>query len=460
LAIHPFLRIQRSGLLRLELGRTFRLALPLMLGELSSILMGMTGTIMIGQLGETALAAFGIAGVVFVISMLLIWGSIRMIPTPVAEAHELRDGERVRTLLFAGLLIGLFFIVIAGAVLWTGITFFHGLKQDAAVSVLATGYLKIIVFSMPALVYLAILVNFADAFGYVRFTMWISFAGLAVDVFLNWVCVFGKFGIAPMGINAIAMNTGITHLMMTLSLVWLFLRKKNLAYFRQSRTNRKAVWAQTREFIRLGVPSAMQVMVEYAAFGVGTVIIGQISKTEQAAHQIAMNLVAVTYVTNMGVSTGGMIQVGQALAYKNRAKIWLAGVATILLSILIMALPTICFLCFPETIVAVYIQDSAVMNVASGLVFFAGLFQLADCTQLASLSLLRSLNDVKIPSLFSFLAFWVVGLPLGYWLAIYEGWNARGIWMGYLVALIIQAALFLRRFFVLVDKMEFRATPP
>ncbi|MDX1913141.1 MAG: MATE family efflux transporter [Saprospiraceae bacterium] len=451
---HPFLRVQRSGLLRLELGRTFRLALPLMLGELSSILMGMAGTIMIGHLGETELAAFGIANVVFVTSMLLIWGSIRMIPTPVAEAHELRDGRRVRTLLFAGLLLGVFFILIACGLLWLGISCFHWLKQDPEVSVLAMGYLKIIVFSMPALVYLALLVNYADAFEYVRFTMWISFAGLALDVFLNWVFVFGKFGFAPMGINAIAMNTGITHFLMTLSLVWLIGRRKALQYFRESRTHWAAVWAQTREFIRLGVPSALQVMVEFAAFGAGTIIIGQISKTEQAAHQIAINLVSVTYVTIMGVSTGGMIRVGQALAYKNRAKIWMAGVATIVLSVLIMAVPTICFLLFPGQIVSFYIQDPAVAGIAATLLFFAGLFQMADATQLASLSLLRSLNDVKLPSFFSFLAFWVVGLPLGYWLAVYEGWNARGIWMGYLVALVIQAALFLRRFFVLVERLK------
>lgn len=450
---HPLLRFWRGGLFRSELKGTFRLALPLMLGELSSILMGLAGTVMTGQLGETALAAYGVASVVFVMSMLLIWGGVRMIPTPVAEAHELRDGTRVRTLLHAGLWLSAFFVLVACPILLLGIQNFHLLQQDPEVTALAMEYLKIVVFSMPALILLAVLVNFADAFGYVRLTMVLSFFGLALDIFLNWLFIFGKFGLPKMGINAIAMNTGIVHALIALVLFGVIWRSKDLRYFRQSRTSLQAVWTQTKSFIRYGIPSALQIMVEFAAFGAGTIIIGQISKTEQAAHQIAMNLISVTYVTIMGVSTAGMIRVGQALAYKSRVKVWMAGVATIALSMLVMSLPTVLFLLIPGSIASLYIQDQAVIAIATTLLFFAGFFQLADAMQLASISLLRSLNDVLRPSVISFVAFWLIGLPIGYWLAVHQGWNAKGIWVGYLIALIIQAGLFMRRFFNLVGRM-------
>lgn len=451
---HPLLRFWRSALFRPAIQSTFRLALPLMLGELSSILMGLVGTVMTGHLGETALASYGIASVVFVLSMLLIWGGVRMIPTPVAEAHELRDGVRVRTLLHAGLWLSLFFMLVAAPLLWLGIQNFGLLKQDPEVTILAMEYLKIVVFSLPALILFAVLVNFADAFRYVRLTMVLSFFGLAFDVFLNWLFIFGKFGLPKMGINAIAMNTGITHGLLSIILLGIIWGKKDLRYFRESRTSLEAVWAQTKSFIRYGIPSALQVMVEFSAFAAGTVIIGQISKTEQAAHQIAMNLISVTYVTIMGVSTAGMIRVGQALAYKSKVRVWMAGVATIGLSLLIMLLPTGMFLLLPGSIVSLYIEDPTVISIATTLVFFAGLFQLADALQLASISLLRALNDVLRPSVISFIAFWIIGLPIGYWLAVHQGWNAKGIWVGYLISLMVQAALFMRRFFGLVVKLK------
>lgn len=442
--------------MRAELTDTFRLALPLMLGELSSMLMGVAGTMMAGRLGEVALAASGIASVVFVMAMLLVWGGIRMIPTPVAEAHELRDGARVRTLVAAGFLLSAFFVVVCCSLLWVGIQHFDWLGQDPEVAALATEYLKIIVYSMPVLILFAVLVNFVDAFEYVRFTMFLSFFGLALDVTLNWVFIFGHWGMPALGIKAIAMNTGISHAVMALALLWVLWRKEELGYFRQARTKWEEVVAQTRTFIRLGIPSALQIMLEFAAFGGGTVIIGQISKTEQAAHQIAINLISVTYVTIMGISTAGMIRVGQARAYNSRVRIWLAGVASMLLAMSFMLVPTLAFIVFPKSIVSLYIDDPAVVGIATTLVYFAGFFQLADAAQASSISLLRALSDVLRPSLISFVAFWLVGLPFGYWLAIHQGWHAKGIWIGYLIALIIQAIWFAGRFFNLVENRKWK----
>ena len=451
---HPFLRLWRGRILRSELKSTFWLALPLMLGELSSMLMGLAGTMMTGRLGETALAATGIASVVFVLSMLLVWGSIRMIPTPVAEAHELRDGERVRTLLAAGLLMGLVLTVLCSVLLQWGIRHFDLLGQDPEVARLAVAYLHIIVYSMPALILFALLVNYVDAFGYVRLTMYISFFGLALDILLNWLLIFGHYGLPRMGISAIALNTGISHAVMALALSVVLWRRRELHYFRSARTQARAVWQQMLAFFRYGIPSALQIMVEFAAFGAGTIIIGQISKTEQAAHQIAINLISATYVTIMGVSTAGMIRIGQALAYRSRVRIWLAGVSSLLLAMLIMLAPTLAFLLFPGHIVRLYIGDPAVIGIATTLVFLAGLFQLADAAQASSISLLRALNDVLLPSAISFVAFWLIGIPLGYWLAVYQGWHAKGIWAGYLVALLVQAIWFAGRFFGLVRRWE------
>jgi multidrug resistance protein, MATE family len=449
----PFLRFGRSPIFYPQLRATFTLALPLMLGELSGMLMGVASTMMVGHLGETALAGLSIATVVFIIAMLLIWGSVRMVPTPVAEAHELRDGERVKTLSLAGLAMGGVFAVVASALLHIGIVHFDYLGQDPEVANIAVAYLHCIVWSIPAMILFAVLVNLADALEYVRFTMLLSFVGLAFDVFLNWLFIFGHLGMPKWGVSAIAINMGITNLLMSVALLIFFWRKKELAYIRNSRTHWPAIWSQTLTFIRLGVPSALQIMVEFAAFGAGTIIIGQISKTQQAAHQVALNLISVTYVTIMGVSTAGMIRVGQALAYQSRVRVWLAGTSTLCLAMLIILVPTLAFLIVPGFFARLYVEETAVIAIATSLVFLGGLFQFADAAQASSVSLLRSLNDVLVPSAISFVAFWLIGIPLGYWLAVHQGWKAQGIWMGYLVALIIQSVLFLKRFYGLVGRV-------
>lgn len=443
-------RLWEGRSLRREINTSFFLALPLMVGELSSILTGVAGTMMAGRLGAAPLAASGVAGVVFVFSMLFVWGSLRMLPTPVAEAHELRDGEKVRTLVGASWLMCLLLTLFCSLLLWIGTSNFHLLQQDPEVTALSIEYLHLIIFSMPAVILFAVLVNLVDAFTFVRTTMFISIGGLALDVTLNWLLIFGNAGFPKMGINAIALNTGITHVVMSLALLLVLWKQKELAYFRSARSSWTAIWQNTLHFIRQGIPSALQMVVEFSAFGAGTILIGQISKTEQAAHQIAINLISLTYVTIMGVSTAGMIRIGQALAYQNKARIVLAGIGTVLLGILIMLLPTVVFLFTPGTVVGWYMEDAAVVQIATSLVFMAGLFQLADAAQATSISLLRALNDIKIPALISFIAFWLVGLPLGYWLAMKQNWNAQGIWVGYLVALLIQASWFVYRFFQLI----------
>jgi multidrug resistance protein, MATE family len=452
----PFLRFRRGPAFGRELRATLYLALPLMLGELSSMLMGVAGTMMTGRLGETALAAAGISGVVFVFSMLLVWGGVRILPTPVAEAHELRDGARVKTLLLAGGVLALFFTVACMALLQAGIALFDQLGQDPEVAALAIEYLRIILWSMPMLVIFAIFVNFLDAFEYVKITMYLSIFGMVLDITLNYLLIFGHFGFPRLGFKAIALNTGITHTVLNLGLLWFLWRKKELAYLWAAQADRREVLRQSGRFIRHGLPSALQIMVEFAAFGAGTVLIGRIGKTEQAAHQIAINLISITYVTVMGVSTAGMIRVGQAMAYRNRARVWLAGTATLCLAIGLMLVPMVLFLGIPHQIAALYSRETAVVSIATGLVFCAGLFQVADAAQATGLSLLRSLHDILTPSFISLVAFWLVGLPLGYWLAFYRQWHAQGIWAGYLVALSIQALWFVGRFYGRVKKYNWQ----
>ena len=155
-----------------------------------------------------------------------------MIPTPVAEAHELKDGQRMRTLITAAIILSVFFMVVGCTLMWFGTRYFYLLGQDLEVERLALDYLNIIIVGMPMLVLMAMLFSFADAFEYVRLTMWVSFFGLGLDVFLNWLFIYGNWGMPRMGIRAVAMNTGISNAVIFTLLLSLLWRKKDLQYIR------------------------------------------------------------------------------------------------------------------------------------------------------------------------------------------------------------------------------------
>lgn len=442
-----FIRLAKGRALTNELRLMFRLALPLMFGELSSMLMRVTSAMMLGKIGETELAAQSAGDVIYVLSMLLVWGAVRILPSPIAEAHELKDGKKLKTLLLACIYLFGSFILLGSLVLYSGISLFHLLKQDPSVSVIAVEYLNYILLIFPTVILWALLVNIADALNYVRITMIVSFIGFGTNTFLNWLLIFGHWNFPKWGMNAVAINIGSAHAIMCIILFVFLFRQKSLYYIREAIISSREVWHQFLRFLALGFPSGVQIVVEVAAFSVGTIIIGQISKTEQAANQIALNLSSLTFVTILGTSTAGMIRVGQSLAHQSRVRIWLAGVSNLVLSCLIILIPMILFCCFPEKIAALYVNDPTVIRVAASLLVLASGFQLADAVQASSISLLRAVGDVVVPSFFSIGSFWVVGVPLGYWLAVVQGWKANGIWVGYLVALIIQAFLFAKRFF-------------
>lgn len=442
-----FIRLLEGRTLKREFRLMLRLALPLMLGEMSSMLMRVVSTMMLGRVGKIELAAQSVGDVIYVLSMLLVWGSVRILPSPIAEAHELKDGKRLKTLIGACIYLLSAFAIICSSLLAVGIWLFPMLKQDPSVSRIATEYLHYILLVFPTVVFWAMLVNIADALNYVRITMTIAFLGLLIDIFSNWLFIFGNWGFPKMGLNGVAVSIGIAHGSMGVILASFLYQQEALLYVRKAIVNSKEVWHQFLHFLKLGIPSGLQIIVEVAAFSIGTVIIGQISATQQAANQIALNLVSLTYVTILGTSTAGMIRVGQGLAHKSRIRIWLAGVANIMLSSLIMLIPMALFCIIPEKIASLYVKDNAVIAVASTLLMIGSGFQLADAVQASSISLLRAVGDVLAPSFMSIASFWVVGVPLGYWLAIELGWNAVGVWVGYLVALIIQAFLFAKRFF-------------
>jgi MATE family multidrug resistance protein len=198
--------------------------------------------------------------------------------------------------------------------------------------------------------------------------------------------------------------------------------------------------------LKVGLPSGFQYFFEVGAFATAAIIIGWIGKSEQAAHTLAINLASLTYMVATGISAGTGIAVGDAFGRKNRMDMVFAGKSGIMLGGLFMAFCAILFTVFNQFIVTTSVNDLEVQQITAGLLFIAAMFQLSDGVQAVSLGALRGLSDTKIPTVITIIAYWVIGIPVGYYMAFSLNLGLYGIWYGLSIGLTFSAVLLCIRF--------------
>ncbi len=201
-----------------------------------------------------------------------------------------------------------------------------------------------------------------------------------------------------------------------------------------------------KKILSLGFPSGIQYFFEVGAFAFAVIMIGWLGTDQLAAHQIAINLASISFMVVLGLSTAGSIRVGNAVGEQNVKRIRQSGFTTILIAICFMAMSGLVFIAFRNSLPMLYIDDETVISIASSLLIIAALFQLSDGVQAVGIGILRGLTDVKIPTAITFIAYWVVGLPTGYFLGFNLGYDVQGVWIGLLAGLTTSAVLLTLRF--------------
>jgi MATE family multidrug resistance protein len=209
-----------------------------------------------------------------------------------------------------------------------------------------------------------------------------------------------------------------------------------------------------KQIFQIGLPSGFQYFFEVGAFSSAAIIIGWIGKNELAAHHIAINVASVTYMIATGIAAGGSILVGDALGRKNKTDIIRSGKAALILGTLFMGGCALIFSVFSKAIIALYVDDSGVASMAVYLLLIAAVFQLSDGIQCVGLGILRGIEDTKIPTLVTIVAYWVIGIPIGYVLAFSYNMSLYGIWIGLLIGLTFSAAMLSWRFIKLSKKLD------
>ena len=427
--------------------KTLNLAFPIILGEVAQMMLGIIDTAMVGAVGYKQLAAAALVMSVMNIPFVFGIGITISVSQMVSMAHGRRDGKLVSHYLFNGFwLCAISAVIISLGIELSKNILFH-LDQDPEVARLALPYLQIMGWSViPMLLFLA-LKQFTDGLEFTKTAMILSLSALPINIFLNWLLIYGNWGFPRLELVGAGWGTLITRILIFIVLGLIVLYHGTFKRYVAVRSIEwKIKWRTIKELLHIGIPSSFQITMEAGAFAVSGILIGTIGAVEQAAHQIALSLASLTFMVSMGLSQAGSIRTSNAFGRNNRNEIWLIGKSTIIMALIYGTFCAVIFILFRRQLPYLFNDDKEVVSMAAYLLLFAALFQISDSTQSISAGLLRGIKDVKVPTFFIAIAYWAVGLPVGCLLAFYFKMGAAGIWTGFIVGLTISAAFLSLRF--------------
>ena len=438
-----------------EFKYNWKLAAPVMLGMLGHTFVSFIDNIMVGQLGTAELAAVSLGNSFMFIAMSIGIGFSTAITPLIAEADSSDNLNQARSAYKSGL----FLCTTLGIILFLGIysskPLMYLMKQPKEVVELAIPYLDLVSFSLIPLVIFQAIKQFSDGMSMTKYPMYATLIANIVNIILNYFLIFGKFGFPEMGIVGAAYGTLASRLIMVVYL-WLLLRyKKRSAQIVKNIKFFILDFLMIKKIINLGSLSAMQMFFEVAIFTAAIWLSGLLGKNPQAANQIALNLSSMTFMVAMGLSVASMIRVGNQKGLQNYKELRRIAFSIFILGTLLATFFAVLFFIFHKSLPNIYldVEDAVnysdtteVLSIASNLLLAAAFFQISDSIQVVVLGALRGLQDVKIPTILTFISYWVVGFPISYFLGKEEMYGSFGIWLGLLAGLTTASILLFIRF--------------
>lgn len=424
-----------------------------MISMLGQVMTGVADSVMIGWTGAIPLAAASLANSFFTVLLFFGIGVSYAITPLVAEASGAGDDKKIIDTLRHGLVINVVTSLLLVALVLVGQNALRHINQPGDVVELAIPYLLIVTYSIiPTLIFQTFR-QFAEGMQRTRMAMVIMIVSNLINIVLNYVLIYGIWIFPEMGLAGAGWATFIARVVMALWMGAYVFYGKRFTAFRAGFHLGKYSGALFNRMLHIGIPTGAQFIFEAAAFGFSAIMMGWLGTTTLAAHQIALNLATVSYMTTSGLGAAATIRVGIFLGQRDAVGLRRAGFTLIGLAILIMLMWAIAFITGKHFLPSLYIDDIAVLAVAAPLMVIAGFFQLSDGMQVVCAGALRGLQDVKIPSLLIFIAYWVIALPVGYVFAFPLGFGALGIWSGLLLGLTLTASAMVWRFHHLSRKM-------
>lgn len=446
--IHLFLRYLKNfwQTYRLDFHKNWQLAYPVIISQAGEIMVSQVDTIMIGRLGPENLAAISLGTAVFMLIVVFGVGITSGISPLVAHASGERKPAAINIIFKHGLLTAAVLGIVMMILLLSCAPLIGHLNQPAIVVSLALPYIRIISLSLlPVMLFFA-LRRLGEGLGDTKPFMRATLVGNLVNIVLDYLLIFGKWGLPRLGIVGAGIGTLTAQVCMLCFILYSYRRREN---FRRVLLGVRHGGYQRVHFKRLlglGIPSALQGLFEVGLFASAAFVSGLVGVKALAAHQVGVGLAAMTFLMCSGFGVAATIRVGHNLgdkAYKTMRRV---GFSALFMGIGFMLITGLLFVALRDLLPSIYTDDPQVISLASTLLLVAALFQISDGAQVVLLGALRGLQDVKIPTLITFLAYWVIAFPVGYILAIPVGWGVVGVWIGLCTGLTLSALLLYIRY--------------
>lgn len=424
------------------------LALPIVGSQVGHTLVHMADSVIVGHFTDTTqLASVSLVNSIFILIMVIGLGISYGLTPLIAQENGRQNHEECGKLLSNSLIINILIgICLYGLVHFGVLLIIDHLNQTPAVVAYAKPYLGLLSASIIPLLVFQTFKQFAEGLGFTKQAMFVSIWGNLLNITLGIIFVKGMFGIKPMGVSGVGLSTLIDRSLMAIVMAIYVLRSK---HFKKYLVSFKATFIdkiRAVKIIKIGAPVAMQYSFEISAFSGAAILIGTIGAVEQAAHQIAIGLAAMTYMMASGVASAATIKTGNNFGKNNFNDLRKSAIASYHVILLFMSCTAIIFMLANNLMPFIYTGDLKVVAIASQLLIIAGFFQLFDGTQVVGLGVLRGIGDVNMPTFITFLAYWVVGIPVGYVLGFHFGLGVNGIWYGLTLGLLTASILLFLRF--------------
>ena len=430
--------------LRRELRPTLALAFPIVVGQVSQMLIGLTDSAFIGRVGTVPLAAAaftnGVFGVFYVVGIGLVLGA----GVFAARDHGAGDEAACAAWLRHGRMLALAVGLASFATMLVLSTQLHHFGQPPeVVAIVRLFFLLIGASFVPALVF-QVQRQFAESLGRPWVPMSIILADVLLNVFLNWVLVFGHLGFPALGLVGAGVATFVARLAAVAAIGWWLQRSKHFAAVRAAPW---AGWERTRfvQLLKLGGPAGGMLLFEAGAFAASTLMMGWLGTVPLAAHQIAIGCASFTFMVPLGLSIATSLRISRARGEGRLDALRPIGFGALAAGLTCMVCFALVFALAGRGITAGFTRATDVAVLATQLLLVAAVFQLFDGGQVISAGALRGLNDVKVPTVITFIAYWVIALPTGYLLAFKFNWGPLGVWTGLATGLGCAAVFLARR---------------
>ncbi len=448
ITLHQLLRESRA---------TFALAVPLMAGQLSQMLMGLVDSAMVGRLGVVPLAAAAFANSVVGVPTLIGIGLMMAVSVHVSRAHGAGEQAETGEMLRHGVVLSL----AVGALLALGCWVLAGsldrFGQPPEVAAEARTYFLIMAASLiPALASLA-LKQFSDSLHHPWPPMLILFGSVPLNAGLNWVMIYGNLGFPAMGLTGAGWATLIARLIGAVAL-WIYVtRARRFVGHAPARWFQRFTKSRFVSLLKIGTPAAAMLLLESSAFSLAAVMMGWLGAAPLAAHQIALSCAAVSFMLPLGLSLATTIRIGRAVGGREPLRVRVIGISSLVLGAVIMFGCALVLALAGRPIASSFVNDAAVIDIAVRLLLAAAAFQVFDGLQVVASGALRGIADVNVPTTLCALAYWVIALPAAYFLAFRTNLGPVGLWIGLLLGLISAAAFLTARF---LSRTRLTSLPP